>query len=358
MAGQNDAGERTEEATPRRRMEARKKGTVARSTDLSGSLVLAALILALPAVAGILGTGYMEGFRNTIARVPSEISPTSVSRQVWSLAEPGMLGLAILAGVALAVGLVVNFAQVGFVLSAESMKPTFDKINPLAGFKRLFSAKAGVEALKTILKSVVFGMIAWVVIRDNWPKILGLAWLSPRDAVAVVASLVYTILIRVSVAWVILAVLDYIFQKKQTDKQLRMTKDELRREMKEAEASPELKAARHQRARKLAKGGLAEKIKQADVVITNPTHFAVAIQYDRSKMHAPMVIAKGQDYLALKIRELAGANKVPIVPNPPLARALYRSCEVGDFVPREQFQAVAETLAYVYNVLKIKRKAA
>lgn len=355
MAG-SDGQERTEEATPRRRSDARKKGTVARSTDLTGALVLLTLSFALPAAINQMGPGTMMAFQNAIVNVPKDPSPASIGGFALTLLKPGMLAFAILAGSAMAVGLAANFAQVGFVISGESLQPTFDKINPAQGFKRLFSARAGVEGLKTIIKTLLFGYIAYAAVAGNWDEMIGLAWMTPLAAAAHIGSVIHTVLVRVAFVWLVLAALDYFFQRKQTDKQLKMTKDELKREMKDQETSPELRMAMAQRRRKLSKGRMMDRVQEADVIITNPEHFSVAVKYDRSKMHAPMVVAKGQDYLALRIREMAKAHRVPIVPNPPLARALYRKCEVGDFVPRDMFQAVAEVLAYVYRTLKkVKR---
>ncbi|HRF59335.1 MAG TPA: flagellar biosynthesis protein FlhB [Fimbriimonadaceae bacterium] len=349
---ENDGQERTEDATPRRRADARKKGTVAKSVDLTGALVLGALVLVLPWALTHLGTQTMGAIRLALASPPADLGSASMGQYTWRLLSPALLALAAIAGTCLVVGTAANFMQVGFVMSGESMNPTFDKINPLQGFKRLFSARSFVEGLKTIIKSLLFGYIAYDAIASHWGDLMGLAWLTPAASIGVVGGLLHTIAIRIAIAWLVLAGLDYFFQRKQVDKQLKMTKDELRREMKEQEGSPEIKMAMAQRRRKLTKGRLRDRIRDADVVITNPEHYAVAIKYDRSEMHAPMVVAKGVDYLAQKIREEARAQRVAIVPNPPLARALYKRCEVGDFVPRELFQAVAEVLAYVYRTLK------
>jgi len=186
---------------------------------------------------------------------------------------------------------------------------------------------------------------------------MGLSWLSPQAAIATVGLLLRSIAIKVAISWLVLAAVDYFFQRKQVDKQLRMTKEELKQEMKNAETSPELKAAQHRRRRQLSKGRMMQAVKTADVVVTNPTHYAVALMYDPEKHSAPIVVAKGADILAAKIREVAGENKVPIIPNPPLARALYKQCEIGDPVPKELFQAVAEVLAYIFKTLKRLKKS-
>lgn len=352
----NDGQERTEDATPKRRMDARRKGTVAKSTDLTGALVLLALSLILPYALSRLGIETMQTIRSALVEIPSDFAPASLIEYVLIFLKPGIVLFITVAAIALTVGLAANFAQVGFVVSAESMAPSLEKLNPIQGFKRLFSARAGVEALKTIVKSLLFGYIAYSAIAGRWEEVIGLAWLTPAAAASHVGSILHTVLLRVALVWLGLALLDYLFQRKQIDKQLRMTKDELKREMKDQETSPELKMVMAQRRRKLAKGRMMDRVKEADVVITNPQHYAVAVKYERSSMHAPMVVAKGADYLALRIRQVAQGARVPIVPNPPLARALYKKCEVGDFVPRDLFQAVAEVLAYVYRTLRRVRR--
>lgn len=344
--------ERTEEATPRRRTEARKKGTVARSVDLTNALVVTALALVLPSTLVAFGQGLMGGMRQGLLSLPTDLSTGSMSRYTWGLLQPAVVSVLPLILTALAVGLAANFAQVGFVMSGQALTPSLQKINPLEGMKRLFSSRAAVDALKAALKALLFAYIAYSAVSSNWNQLIGLAWMKPAAAMSAVGSVLETILIRVAITWLILAALDYLFQRKQTNKQLMMTKDELKREFKEQEGSPELKMAQAQRRRKLSKGRMMDRVKTADAVITNPTHFAVAISYDRSKDAAPIVVAKGQDYIALKIREVATKHRVPIVPNPPLARALYKQCEVGDFIPRQMFQAVAEVLAYVYRTIK------
>jgi flagellar biosynthesis protein FlhB len=281
----------------------------------------------------------------------------SLSRAAWSMLGPSLPGLVIVMAVALLVGVTLNFAQVGFVLSAEPMNPNLSKINPLSGLKRLLSARSAFEGFKAIFKTTVFGIIAWTSVASSWPQLMALGWSAPLGAISSAGGLVHGIVLKIAIAWLILAVGDYLFQRKQTDKQLRMTKDELKREMKESETSPELKMAQMQRRRKMKRNSLMDALAKADVVITNPTHYAVAVQYEAGKQHAPVVVAKGVDHLAARIRELAKERKVPLVPNPPLARALYRKCEVGDFVPRDLFQPVAEVLAYVYKTIKKVRGA-
>ncbi|MCA1995770.1 MAG: flagellar biosynthesis protein FlhB [Armatimonadetes bacterium] len=347
----DDAQERTEEATPRKRERARRKGTVVRSTDLVHALVMLALALLLPSIVGAMGQAFALAVKSGVGALPRDASFASISGYWWSLALPCLAALAPLIAVAMAVGLLGNLAQVGFVVSAEALTPSLGKLNPLEGAKRLASRDALFEAAKATVKTAVFAYVAWTAIRANWDQILGLSLTSAHAAVVAVGQLAHSIVLKVAVAWLVVAAVDYLYQRKKIDRMLRMSKEELKQEFRESEQAPELKSAMNQRRRKLSKMRTRDAVKSSDVVVTNPTHYAVALKYDKDKMHAPMVVAKGKDLLALRIRDLAKELDVPIVPNPPLARQLYAACEVGDYIPRELFQAVAEVLAYVYKTL-------
>lgn len=352
MSSQGSTGEKTEKPTQRRIDDARKKGTVAKSTDLVGSTVLLAMIAMAPKIFQTFSGSMMLNINSILARSPSSALDGDLQRYAFALFTPALMAFLGIGLTGMVVGLGINFVQVGFHFSTEAISPSLDKINPASGLKRIFSKRSLFEGFKAFLKGVLFGAIAWQCINSSWPQIITLAWQTPVRASGIVGGLIGTIAVRIGALWFIMSVVDFAFQKKQVMKQLMMTKDELKREYKEQEGSPEVKAARMQRMRKLTRGRMMSAVPLADVVITNPTHYAIAIKYDREKMHAPMIVAKGADYLALRIRELATENKVPIIPNPPLARALYKKCEVGDFVPREMFAAVAEVLAYVYKTIK------
>lgn len=346
------AGEKTEEPTQKRRKEAREKGTVAKSVELSGALTLLVASALLPGVVQGIGAGIWSAFHKAAVSAPSLMSPQSVTLSTFGLALPVVLAMMPLLVTICGVGVASQFAQVGFVLSGEAMKPNFDKVNPLQGFKRVFSSRALMEGAKALAKMTVFGWVAYSAMNGEWARVSSLSWLTTAQSSAVVGSILHSVLLRVSMVWLVIAGADYFFQRKSIDKQLRMTKQELKQEMKDAEGSPELKVAIAKRRIKLLRSGMAKKVREADVVITNPTHFAIAVKYDRSAMHAPIVLAKGQDLIALKMREIAKDAKVPIVENKPLARALYKLCEPGDFVPRDLFGPVAEVLAYVYKIAK------
>jgi flagellar biosynthetic protein FlhB len=350
--------ERTEEATPKRRQDARKKGTVAKSVELTNALVLLSMLGALPFISEKLGQEMMKGMNMGLRQFPTSAEPGEMGRHFMNLLQPIMLAFMPLLLIAMVVGVAANFAQVGFVLSTESINPSLSKINPFKGLKRMFSMHAGMEGFKSVVKCTIFTYLSYQVLAANWGSLVNLSMASPHGALAVIGDILKTIFLRIAFAWLVLAALDYFFQRKQVEKQLKMTKEEVKQEFKQNEQSPEIKAAMAQKRRRLVKGRMAQAVKTADVIITNPTHFAVALKYDRATMFAPQVVAKGADHLAFRIRELAKESGVAIVPNPPLARQLYKKCEVGDFVPRELFQAVAEVLAYVMSTLKKVRSAA
>jgi flagellar biosynthetic protein FlhB len=349
---EHPGGERTEEATPKKRQEARKKGQVAKSTDLTQAVTMLVIAMMIPGVCQAIGSGFIHSMSAPERLNTRDASYSAIMGGAGTMAQPIISAAIPLLLVIMVVGIAANVAQVGFLFSGESLKPEFRKINPFEGLKKLFSFKSVFEGMKASAKLLVFSGLAWGVIRSNEHQIVAMAGMTPSQSAALVGGIAHTILTRLAAVWLVLAAIDYGYQRFQHEKQLKMTKQELRQEMKDQEGSPEVKSARYHARRRLMKGGLANRIREADVVVANPTHFAIAIKYDRSKMHAPIIIAKGQDYLALKIREIAENSDIPVVENKPLARALYKHCEVGDYVPREHFTAVAEVLAYVYRTMK------
>lgn len=355
MAGESGQ-EKTEQPTDRRKKEARKKGTVAKSVDMISAAVFMSVLIALPSVIKSGYEGFSKGFQNSLRVSTLDLSSANVGRATFAAVQPMLPALVMVMGIAMMVGLVGNFAQVGFSFNAEAMAPKFSKLNPANGLKRLFGKQTVFELAKNLVKLFLFSWMVYTAIRDNWNQI-GMIWtLTPLATMAVVGGLLRTILMRIGFVWLILAIADFAFQKKQVNDQLKMTKEEVRQEMKDAETSPELKGARMRQARKLSRMRMSQAVQTADVIVTNPTHYAVALSYNQGKSHAPIVVAKGVDHMALKIREIAKEAKVPIVENRPLARALHKQCEVGDFVPRELFQSVAEVLAYVYRMTKKVRR--
>ena len=346
------SGEKTEQATAKRRQEARDKGTVVRSQDLVGSVGTIALLLALPAAGASMGQGAVDAFRGAMHSLSGVPTPDSIAAAAGRAASPMLGGLALLLAVAVGAAFLANVGQVGFKVSPEALTPNLSKLNPMSGLQRLLSKQGLVDTAKGTVKTMLFGYLAYGVIRDAWPDLMALGQAAPGAAFDTVAGILRGVALRVVPAWLVLSAVDYGVQAKRVADSLKMTKDEVKREHKEAQVSPEVLRERAKRQRKMAQGGMMQAVKTADVVVTNPTHYAVAIHYERDKHAAPVIVAKGVDLLAARIREEAKAARVPLVPNPPLARALYRQCEIGDPVPHDLFRAVAEVLAYVYRTLR------
>lgn len=343
------AEEKTEKATPHKRREARKKGEVAKSPEVSSSLTL----LMAFAFFMVGGKSFIEGCLNVFRISYLEYINWNVSTSSLQLIYKQMLWdaaklLAPLFGVILVAGVVANYAQIGFMLNLERLKMNFGRINPLQGAKNIFSLRAIVELLKSILKFTVIAFVVFTIVWGQKDTLLTLGLKSIWDASSFIGSLVLKVGIAISACLVVLAAPDYIYHRFEYEKKLRMSKQEIKDEYKKMEGDPIVKGKRRQIQRQMSMNRLMQEVPKADVIITNPTHFAVAIRYDFKTMAAPEVVAKGQDYMALKIREIAKNNKIMTVENKPLARALFAAVEVGDTIPEDMFNAVGEILAYVY----------
>jgi flagellar biosynthetic protein FlhB len=343
--------ERTERATPKRLEEARKKGQVPRSSELSMAAVCIAAATAIYSL-GRMATGQFADFmHDTLSLSPAQamsedaIWPAMMnagSRALWMIMP--ILGATFVAALAapLAIG--------GWNLSGQALVPQFGRLSPAKGLGRMFSARGLVELCKGIAKVCVVGIIAWVLLKGLAPQLMSLSSEPVNAAIGHAGSLAaYSLLVLVCGLAVIAAV-DVPFQLWQHAKDLKMTREEVRQEYKESEGSPETRGRIREAQRALARGRMLQEVPTADVVVTNPTHFAVALRYDESKMRAPIVVAKGTDLLALKIREIAGENGVAIVEAPPLARALHKSVDIGREVPAALYVAVAQVLTYVFQL--------
>jgi len=258
--------------------------------------------------------------------------------------------------IAFLASLATSYAQVGFLFTTKTLAFKFNRINPINGFKRLFSLRSVMELFKSILKIAIVGYIAYSYFSGEAVNMLKTMDMDVISIAVYICSTAINIAIRMCIALLILGVLDYGYQWWEYEKSLKMTKQEVKQEYKESEGNPEIKGKIKQKQRQIALRRMLQDVPKADVVITNPTHFAVAIKYDPKVADAPLVIAKGQDYMALRIKEIAKENKVEIVENKQLARTLYSTVEIGEKIPPELFQAVAEVLAFVYS-LKNKIKA-
>lgn len=340
--------ERTEQATPRKRQEARKKGQVARSTEVNGAAIFLALVLTLPVAMRWGGERLLVAFQQQLAQA-------STQQFSEALVLGALAFLAPLMGVAVLVALLTNAMQVGLYITAQPLAPDLNRINPVRGFQRLFSQRAAVELLKALLKFGLIAWVAWRTLQSQMDSLLGAAQLPMPYALVPLADALYQVGLRVGVLWLILAILDYLYQRWDFEKSIRMSRYELKEEFKQLEGDPQLRARIRRRMQEIARRRAVGEVRRADVVVTNPVTYAIALRYDRATMRAPRVVAKGKGWLAQRIREEALKWHVPIVPNPPLARSLYAQVEVGEEIPSTLYQAVAEVLAYVYRLRRGRR---
>jgi flagellar biosynthetic protein FlhB len=349
--------EKTEKATPRKRKRAREKGQVVKSMELNSAFILLgglSLILLLGPVQAKHLVRMSRSFFQAITfwDLDCDTFPVilhGLMKQFLFLVGPF---LAVIAVVALA----VNLGQVGFLFTLNPLEPKLDKLNPVTGFSRIVSKKTVVEFIKALLKIAVVGWIVYTTIRSQMDDIIPLADTSPREILSFEISKAVSLGLRIGIALLVLAVMDYAYQRSEFEKDLRMSKHELREEYKQMEGNPQFKSRIRNIQRQVAMQRMMKDVPKADVVITNPQHIAVALSYEMQKMPAPRVIAKGENWLAEKIKDVARNSGVPVVENPPLARALFKLVEVGEIIPEKLYNAVAEVLAYVYNLRKKKNE--
>ncbi|WP_074432778.1 flagellar biosynthesis protein FlhB [Neobacillus jeddahensis] len=341
------SGEKTEKATPNKRREAKKKGQVVKSMEVSSALTLLLSFSFLM----IGGKTLVEGCISIYRRSFQEY-------MLWDLTEANTRVLfnqlvfdaaklvAPLLGIALIAGLVANFAQVGFMLNP--LKFSFSKMNPLSGLKNMFSLRSLVELFKSLLKIILTGLIVFFVIWKKKEELLLIGQKSIFDSARFIGSLIIQIGLAAAACLAVIAAADYLYQKYEYEKKLKMSKQDIKDEYKKQEGDPHIKGQRRAKQREMSMNRMMQEVPKADVVITNPTHFAVAIRYDFNTMDSPIVIAKGQDHVALKIKEIAKEHKIMTVENRPVARALFAAVEIGEPIPEDMFNAVGEILAFVY----------
>jgi flagellar biosynthetic protein FlhB len=342
---------RTEKPTPKRREDARKKGQVARRPELAAIASFLAALLMLKISGGDLLSRSAQMFRETSTLVTSANQfniPTVHMMMVNASTTLALLSLPIVAA-ALAAGVASNFAQGGLTFSPEVFKPKAERFNPVANVKRVFGSNGPIELLKGFLKLAGLVLATYGVLGSAINEAPTLIGTPSAKAFASLGSLIYGIGLRAGGVLFLVAMLDYGYGWYKHEKSLKMTKQEIKDEYKKQEGDPLVKSLRRRAARQLSQKRVASEIPKADVIVTNPTHFAVALRYDRDKDAAPRVLAKGVDLMAKRIRELAKSHNVPIVENKPLARALYKNVEMGHLIPADMFRAVAELLAFVYR---------
>lgn len=354
----DSAGEKTEPPTERRRQEARQQGRVSKSMDLSAAVMLLGGLLGICLLGPRLFDSLSELMRHCLSsESPLPLQAEAIQRELQgnlrhfvSLVGPFLAVMA-----ALAVG--VNLLQVGPVFSFHPLQPSLSKLDPIQGLQRIFSKQGLMRLAQSLFKVAVVALVATWVIRGEFGRLELLSVLGFWEIVRYGSGAVLSLAIKLGLALLVLAVIDYAFQRWQYEQELRMTKQEVKDEMKRMEGDPAIRNRRRQIQRQLAYQRMAQAVPDADVVVTNPTEVAVALRYDSETMAAPKLVAKGEGYVAQRIRQIAAAHGVPIVERPPLARTLYRTVAIDQEVPPEFFRAVAELLAYVYQ-LKGRRVSA
>ncbi len=358
MADQDDQQERTERATSKRLQEARDRGQVPRSRELSTTLVLLAGAGCLYGAGHFMGSHLVAHMRDGLEFRPEWIeSPEGIERAFGSALAGALMDLAPLLATVFIAALAAPLALGGWTFSTQAFAPDFSRLSPIAGFKRIFGWHGLVELLKALAKCLLVGGVAAIVIYAYMDDAIALGRMPVERGIAAGGSLVGTAFIWMSAALVVIAAVDVPFQLWEYQKRLRMSRHEVREELKETDGRPEVKSRIRQLQQQLARRRMMEQVPKADVVITNPTHYAVALRYDSLKMRAPRVVAKGADLVALAIRRVAEAHKVPTFESPHLARALYRNVDIGKEIPGGLYIAVAQVLTYIYQMRRLPAQA-
>ncbi len=343
---------KTEEATPRKKSDARKKAQVAKSKEVGLAMTLLASTLTI----SILGEYSITSLKDTLTAFLGNYLNTTLD--YGSVLKITLLSIYRIAVVFLPIvlpimfmGIFANFVQTGVLFSKDPIKPDFKKLNPINGFKRMFSIRSFVELFKDLAMVVIVGYVGYTFIRDNYVNILTISNMTPAGILKELGKLIVSIFTKITIIMMAIALADYIFQRFQYNKDMKMTKQEVKEEYKQDEGDPEIKGRRRQIARQLAMGRMMSQVPKATVVVTNPTHISIALKYEEG-MSAPKVVAKGADYIALKIKEKAKEFDIPIVENRPLARMIFEKVELDDEIPVDMYEAVAEILAVVYKIKK------
>jgi flagellar biosynthetic protein FlhB len=357
FAQEGPGGEKTEAATPKRLSDARKKGQVAKSKELTNAFGLLALFVTLKIFVGFVGSNFIYVFKWMYGnRMPDFVDSQKDGMSVpavLSLLVPVFLRMLMIMAPFLVVGIMVcllgEIVQVGWQVSTEPMKPSLNKINPINGFKRIFSKKSIFELIKSIVKVIIIFWVAYNTLKDKAPMLFELYDINLKGAVALVGDIIIDTGLKISLFYFIIGIADYIYQRRKFNEDMKMTKQEVKDEYKDTEGNPQIKQRQRQKMQEVSQRRMMQSVPEADVVITNPTHLAIALKYDADESVAPVVVAKGEDYVANKIKEVARENNIMIMENKPLARALYATVDIGQEIPPELYEAVAEILALVYN---------
>ena len=357
FAKDGPGGEKTEPATEKKLREAREDGKVSKSKELTAAFDLLVLFLVLKVFISFIGEGLIKVYPYVYNLMPDFVEQFAVDCSVKQVSSFLLSVIYMMFKVSapffafgVAVTLIVSIVQVGWKVTAKPLKPKGDKFNPINGFKRIISKDSIFELFKSILKIAIIIYVAYTAVKDDVNDIFILYDMSLNQAIALCGSVIINAGFKISLVYFVVGVADFAYQRHRFNEEMKMTKQEVKDEYKNTEGNPEIKGRQRQRMREASRQRMMQDVPKADVVITNPTHLAVAIKYDAEVSKAPIVLAKGEDYLAQKIRESAKEHNIEIVENKPLARMLYANVDVGAEIPPELYQAVAEILAMVYNM--------
>ena len=351
---EQEGQEKTEVPTEKKRRESREEGQVAFSKELSSAALLAGIVLTLVATSPII----LDAMRQLMSQIFRDLAQRkelsidiifTLSGEILSIILPAF---APFAAVIIFTGIFASVLQVGVQITFKAISPKFNKISPLTGLKRLFSSQSLADFLKSMAKLIIVGFVGYLTYIDKITELNGLSVSTPEFILIYNFTVVAEVAGKIVLALVAIAIFDYFYQRWHHEQQLMMTKQEVKDETKQTEGDPQLKARIRQIQREMSNARMMQEVPKADAVIVNPTHFSVAILYDRDVMSAPEVIAKGADHLALRMRTVARENNVPILERPELARDLYANVEIGDDIPERFYKAIAEILAFVYRLRK------
>lgn len=356
FAKDEQAGEKTEPATAKKLADARKEGQVAKSTEIVTAVSLIGFFVALKVFIGTIGTQFIDFFKvsynkiGTFALNQAEINIASTGAVMSDAIVTMFIIVLPIFAVGLLIAVVGDLYQVKWKPTGKPLQPKLSKLNPVKGFKKIFSGQSLINLLKSLAIIAIVIYIVWNELSNNSRAIFGLYDLSFHEALVVGGNLVLNLGLKISLVYLVVGLIDLIYQRHKFSKDMKMSKQEVKEEMKNTEGDPLIKNQIRRKMLQVSQRRMMQALPEADVVITNPTHFAVAIKYDLEIAKAPILLAKGEDFLAQKIKEVAKENKIEIVENKPLARMIYYSVDFGEEIPEELYQAVAEVLAFVYSL--------
>ncbi len=355
FAKEGPGGEKTEDATTKKLEDARKEGQVARSQEFITAAGLMSLFLAIKIFASTIGSSFIDNFKDSYRFISTYAKEEFTINIGISLINNVGMQIIIICLPVFIIGVVVAFAvnifQVKWKITGKPLQPKLNKLDPINGFKKIFSVDKVMELIKSVLKIIVIFIIVYNEFKDQVNQLPVLYEIGNLQTVVVmIGNIVVNLGIKISALFLVIGLADFIYQKLKFKKDMKMTKQEIKDEFKQSEGDPQIKSRIRQKMRQASMSRMMQRLPQADVVITNPTHFACALLYDRETSEAPILIAKGADYLAAKIKEKAKENNIPIVENKPLARMLYYNVDLEHEIPRELYQMAAEVLAYVYGL--------